>query len=168
MIDEVDSICGKRSGSGSSSDREISRAMLALLTELDGFKSTDQSNDLVKCVFCTNRPQSLDPAFLRPGRISRKIQINLPDAVGRFEILKIHGRKMNFDSSCDFSRIVQMSEGFNGADLRNLLTEAGLCAIRRGRGQVIMDDLLEAVRVMQKNKSLEGRTWAGADDAMNK
>ncbi|CAL6060886.1 26S_protease regulatory subunit S10B [Hexamita inflata] len=168
MIDEIDSICGKRSSQGSSSDREIGRTMLALLTELDGFQAKDQNNDLVKCVFCTNRPQSLDPAFLRPGRISRKITIGLPDAIGRFEILKIHSRKMNFDKSCDFSRIVQQSEGFNGADLRNLLTEAGLCAIRANRGVIQMEDLLEAVRILQKNKTLEGRAWDLGGDSMNK
>jgi 26S proteasome regulatory subunit T4 len=105
---------------------------------------------------------------LRPGRISRKIQISLPDTTGRYEILKIHAKKMNFDKSVDFSRIVLLSEGFNGADLRNLLTEAGLCAIRADRGIVTMDDMLEAVRVLQKNKLLEGRTWNQGGDAMNK
>ncbi|KAH0571486.1 26S protease regulatory subunit S10B [Spironucleus salmonicida] len=166
MIDEIDSICGKRSAQGSSSDREIARTMLALLTELDGFSSKE--NDRVKCVFCTNRPNSLDPAFLRPGRISRKISIKLPDTVGRYEILKIHSQGIKFDDSCDFGRVVAMTEGFNGADLKCLITEAGLCAIRRDQEMVAQEDLLEAVRVMQKNKILEGKTWDQGTDAMNK
>ena len=134
MIDEIDSICGRRSAQGSSSDREIARTMLALLTELDGFSSGD--NARVKCVFCTNRPKSLDPAFLRPGRISRKITIPLPNAVGRYEILRIHSKNVTFDASCDLGRVVALTDGFNGADLKCLITEAGLCAIRRGCGAV--------------------------------
>ena len=165
MIDEIDSICGRRSAQGSSSDREIARTMLALLTELDGFSSAD--NDRVKCVFCTNRPRSLDPAFLRPGRISRKITIPLPSAVGRYEILQIHGKGVAFDATCDLGRVVALTDGFNGADLKCLITEAGLCAIRSGRGAVAQEDLLEACRVMQKNKLLEGKTWDQGSDAMN-
>lgn len=128
-MDEIDAICGKRTDRDGHADREIQRTMLSLLTELDGFQSTQNSNKLVKCVFCTNRPNALDPAFLRPGRISRRITINLPTPTGRFEILKIHGKGVKFDKSCDFSRIVEQTEGFNGADLRNLITEAGLTAI---------------------------------------
>lgn len=106
LIDEVDSICGARTGSSHSSDREVARAMLALLTELDGFQANDEANDMVKCVFCTNRPRALDPAFLRSGRISRKIQIRLPDAAARFEILRIHSKDVKLDKNVDFSRIV--------------------------------------------------------------
>lgn len=148
LIDEVDSICGARNGRGQSSDREVARAMLCLLTELDGFQATGSANDRVKCVFCTNRPRALDPAFLRAGRISRKIRIGLPDAAARFEILRIHSRGVKLDKSVDLSRLVAQTEGFNGADLRNLITEAGLAAIRAGRAAVRMDDALEAVRVL--------------------
>lgn len=155
MIDEVDSIAGKRGGGSSASDREVGRCLLQLLTEMDGFTELDEG---VKIIMCTNRPDFLDEALLRPGRCDVKIEIRLPDSVGRYEILKIHSRNINMGSDCDFASVVKASEGFNGADLRNVITEAGLNAIRGGREMVLQEDLLHGTRVVRKNKALEAST----------
>lgn len=103
----------------------------------------------------TNRPDTLDPALLRPGRIDRKIHINLPNELGRLEILKIYIKKMNVKGSLDYEAMVKLSNGFNGADLRNVCTEAGLCAIRSDRDYVIQEDFMKALRKLETTKKLE-------------
>ncbi|KAF0989738.1 hypothetical protein HZS_2303 [Henneguya salminicola] len=105
----------------------------------------------------TNRPDVLDPALLRPGRLDRKIRIDidLPNEQGRLEILKIHSQKMTKKSFIDYEAIVRLSDGFNGADLRNVCTEAGMCAIREDRDYVLHDDFIKASRKVRDAKKLE-------------
>ena len=155
MIDEVDAIATKRSDDGTHTDREVDRALLQLLTEIDGFTGLDES---IKIVFCTNRPEALDPALMRPGRCDVKIEIRLPDPAGRYEILKIHSKGLSLGEDVDFAGIVKSTDGFNGADLRNIVTEAGLGALRAERGEIHQEDLLAAVAAIRSNKSIESET----------
>lgn len=105
----------------------------------------------------TNRPDTLDPALLRPGRLDRKIEIPLPNEVGRLEILKIHSSNVNKKGDFDYEALVKLSEDFNGADLRNVVTEAGMFAIRDDRDYIVHDDLMKAVRKVGEVKKLEGK-----------
>jgi len=106
----------------------------------------------------TNRPDTLDPALLRPGRLDRKIEIPLPNEVGRrLEILKIHASTVNKKGEIDYEALVKLSEDFNGADLRNVVTEAGMFAIREDRDYIVQDDLMKAVRKVGETKKLEGK-----------
>lgn len=151
FIDEIDALGQRRMGDGQSNDREVQRTLMELLTQMDGFASTSQ----VKVVMATNRPDVLDPALLRPGRLDRKIEIPLPNEQGRLEILKIHSKKLNIEGEIDFDALVKLSEGFNGADLRNVCTEAGLFALREDRDSVNNDNFMKAVRTIKQNKGLE-------------
>jgi 26S proteasome regulatory subunit T4 len=119
FIDEIDALAGERLNEGSSNDREVQRTRMELLAQMDGFNSSSQ----VKVIMATNRPDVLDPVLLWPGRLDRKIEIGLPNEIGRGEILRIHSRKLNMEPGIDFESVVQLSEGFNGADLRNVCTE---------------------------------------------
>jgi 26S proteasome regulatory subunit T4 len=110
-----------------------------------------------KVIMATNRPDTLDPALLRPGRLDRKIEIPLPNEIGRLEILKIHASGVNKQGEIDYEALVKLSEDFNGADLRNLVTEAGMFAIRDDRDYIIQDDLMKAVRKVADVKKLEGK-----------
>ena len=100
-----------------------------LLNQMDGFDSLGKT----KLIMATNRPDTLDPALMRPGRLDRKIEIPLPNEQGRLEILKIHAMKINKSGDIDYEAVVKLSDGFNGADLRNVCTEAGMFAIREDR-----------------------------------
>jgi 26S proteasome regulatory subunit T4 len=120
FMDEIDAIGGRRFSEGTSADREIQRTLMELLNQLDGFDYLGQT----KIIMATNRPDTLDPALLRAGRLDRKIEIPLPNEVGRLEIMKIHAASVVKDGEIDFESIVKMSDGFNGADLRNVVTEA--------------------------------------------
>merc|ERR1711912_26763 len=151
FMDEVDAIGGRRFSEGTSADREIQRTLMELLNCLDGFDSLGQ----VKMIMATNRPDVLDPALLRPGRLDRKIQIDLPNEQGRLDILKIHSSKISKKGEIDFEAVVKLSEGFNGADLRNVCTEAGMFAIRDERDYCIQEDFMKAVRKLGDNKKLE-------------
>jgi len=151
FMDEIDAIGGRRFSEGSSADREIQRTLMELLNQMDGFDTLGQ----VKIIMATNRPDTLDPALLRPGRLDRKIEIPLPNEQGRLDILKIHARKMAKNGEIDWESIVKLSDGFNGADLRNLCTEAGLFAIRADRDWVIEEDFMKAARKLGDAKKLE-------------
>lgn len=129
FIDEIDAIGGKRQGDGQSTDREIQRTLMELLAQLDGFDSLGR----VKTLMATNRPDVLDPALMRPGRLDRKIEIPLPNEIARLEILKIHLQNINLQGQADFQSLVKLSDTFNGADLRNVVTEAGMVAIKDAR-----------------------------------
>lgn len=153
FMDEIDAIGGRRFSEGTSADREIQRTLMELLNQMDGFDFLGQT----KVIMATNRPDTLDPALLRPGRLDRKIEIPLPNEVGRLSILKIHAEKVSKKGEFDFEAIVKMSDGFNGADLRNIITEAGFCAIRQERDYLIQSDLMKAVRKVAETKKLEGR-----------
>lgn len=152
FIDEIDAIGGKRFSEGTSSDREIQRTLMELLNQMDGFDELGQ----VKVIMATNRPDVLDPALLRPGRLDRKIEIPLPNEQGRLAILKIHSKKVKKDGEIDYDAIVKLSDGMNGADLRNIVTEAGLEAIRNNRPMVSNDDFIKAARKQKEAKKLEG------------
>ena len=151
FIDEIDALGQKRMGDGQSNDREVQRTLMELLSQMDGFASTSQ----VKVIMATNRPDVLDPALLRPGRLDRKIEIPLPNEQSRLEILKIHSKPLSIEGEVDFDAVVKLSEGFNGADLRNVCTEAGLFALREERDAVINDDFMKAVRTIKETKGLE-------------
>ena len=105
----------------------------------------------------TNRPDVLDPALMRPGRLDRKIEIPLPNDQGRIEILKIHSAKMAKKGEIDYDALAKLSDGFNGADLRNVCTEAGMFAIREERDYCIEEDFFKAVRKLADNKKLENQ-----------
>lgn len=151
FMDEIDAIGGRRFSEGTSADREIQRTLMELLNQMDGFDALGQ----VKMIMATNRPDTLDPALLRPGRLDRKIQIDLPNEQGRLDILKIHSSKISKQGEIDFEAVVKLSEGFNGADLRNVCTEAGMFAIRDERDYCIQEDFMKAVRKLGDNKKLE-------------
>jgi 26S proteasome regulatory subunit T4 len=151
FIDEVDAIGTKRI-EGTSSDREVQRTLMELLNQLDGFDRLGK----VKVIMATNRPDTLDAALLRPGRLDRKIEIPLPNETGRLDILKIHASTLRKHGEIDYDGVVKLTEGCNGADLRNVCTEAGMFAIRAGRDFVINEDFSKAARKVAESKKLEG------------
>lgn len=151
FMDEIDAIGGKRFSQGTSADREIQRTLMELLNQMDGF---DDISD-VKVVMATNRPDILDPALLRPGRLDRKVEIPLPNEIARADILKIHSAKIAKKGEIDLDAVCKLSDGFNGADLRNVCTEAGMFAIRDERDYVIEEDFMKAVRKLAEAKKLE-------------
>ncbi|KAF4674914.1 26S proteasome regulatory subunit S10B B [Perkinsus chesapeaki] len=153
FMDEIDAIGGKRFGQGTSADREIQRTLMELLNQLDGFDELGA----VKIIMATNRPDVLDPALLRPGRLDRKIEIPLPNETARVDILKIHASKLAKHGDIDYEALAKLSDGFNGADLRNICTEAGMFAIRAERDYVIEEDFMKAVRKLGESKKLEGK-----------
>ncbi|XP_059045481.1 26S proteasome regulatory subunit 10B [Achroia grisella] len=153
FMDEIDAIGGRRFSEGTSADREIQRTLMELLNQMDGFDSLGQ----VKIIMATNRPDTLDPALLRPGRLDRKIEIPLPNEQARLEILKIHAAPIAKHGEMDYEAVVKLSDTFNGADLRNVCTEAGLFAIRAEREYIIQEDLMKAVRKVADNKKLESK-----------
>lgn len=153
FMDEIDAIGGSRFSEGTSADREIQRTLMELLAQLDGFESLGA----VKVVMATNRPDILDPALLRPGRLDRKIEIPLPNEVSRLEILKIHATSIAKRGDIDYESVVKLADGFNGADLRNICTEAGLFAIRESRDFVIEEDFMKATRKIAEAKKLESK-----------
>jgi len=153
FMDEIDAIGGRRFSQGTSADREIQRTLMELLNQMDGFDELGK----VKMIMATNRPDVLDPALLRPGRLDRKVEIPLPNEAGRLDIIKIHAapiRKLN-PAEIDYEAIVKLSDGFNGADLRNVCTEAGMFAIRGERDYCINEDFMKAVRKVAETKKLE-------------
>ncbi|KAL3995240.1 26S proteasome regulatory subunit 10B [Acanthocheilonema viteae] len=151
FMDEIDAIGGRRFSEGTSADREIQRTLMELLNQMDGFDSLGR----VKIIMATNRPDTLDPALLRPGRLDRKIEIGLPNEQSRLEVLKIHASKITKHGDIDYEAVVKLSDGFSGADLRNVCTEAGLFAIRAEREYVIDEDFMKAVRKVGDAKRLE-------------
>ncbi|PRQ23854.1 putative proteasome endopeptidase complex [Rosa chinensis] len=153
FMDEIDAIGGARLSEGTSSDREVQRTLMELLNQLDGFDQLDK----VKIIMATNRPDTLDSALLRPGRLDRKIEIPLPNEQSRMEILKIHAAGIAKHGEIDYEAIVRLAEGFNGADLRNICTEAGMFAIRAERDYVVQEDFMKAVRKLNDAKKLESR-----------
>jgi 26S proteasome regulatory subunit T4 len=127
--------------------------MMELLSQLDGFEALTN----VKVVMATNRPDTLDPALLRPGRIDRKIEIPLPNQSSRVDIVKIHAAKMSKKGDVDYDAVSRLCDGFNGADMRNVCTEAGIFAIRAKRDHVLEADFLKAARKIAETKKLESK-----------
>lgn len=149
FIDEVDAIAARRIELGTSGEREVQRTFMQLLAEIDGFKSLGN----IKVIGCTNRRDILDPAVMRPGRLERQIHVPVPDRKGRQEIYQIHAKRMNAVST-DFDKLVELSEGMSGADIKSVCTEAGYFAIRAGRPKVFHQDFIAAVgKVRQRGES---------------
>ncbi|KRX83702.1 putative 26S protease regulatory subunit 10B [Trichinella sp. T6] len=153
FMDEIDAIGGRRFSEGTSADREIQRTLMELLNQMDGFDALGK----VKIIMATNRPDTLDPALLRPGRLDRKIEIPLPNEQARLDIIKIHAKPITKKGIIDFESVVKLSDGFSGADLRNVCTEAGLLAIRGERDYVTEEDFMKAVRKVGEAKKLESK-----------
>merc|ERR1712139_334272 len=153
FMDEIDAIGGRRFNQGTSADREIQRTLMELLNQMDGFDDLGR----VKIIMATNRPDTLDPALLRPGRLDRKVEIPLPNEQARLDILKIHSNPITKHGEIDWEAVVKLTDGFNGADMRNICTEAGMYAIRAERDYVIEEDFMKAARKISDNKKLEGK-----------
>ena len=148
FIDEIDSIGSKRLDSSTSGDREVQRTLMQLLSEMDGFESTQN----VKIIAATNRPELLDKALLRPGRFDRIIEIGLPDSSARSKILKILTRNMPMNKSVNLKHIANKTDGFSGAELKALVMEAGMKAISEGQESVTESDFSLALSTIEENR----------------
>ena len=158
FIDEIDAIGKKRDGGGFSGNDEREQTLNQLLSEMDGF---DGSKGVV-ILAATNRPESLDPALLRPGRFDRRIPVELPDLQGRVDILKVHAAKIKIADNVDFEAIAKMAAGASGAELANIVNEGALRAVRDGRRFATQADLMESVEVViagyqKKNRILSSK-----------
>ncbi len=143
FIDEIDAIGQKRDGGVMGND-EREQTLNQLLTEMDGF----EENNGVILLAATNRPESLDPALLRPGRFDRRVPVELPDLKGREDILKVHARKVRMEKDVDYQKIARMASGASGAELANIVNEAALRAVRDSRHHVTQEDLEESIEVV--------------------
>ena len=155
FIDEIDTIGKKRDGGGLSGNDEREQTLNQLLSEMDGFDGRKG----VIILAATNRPDSLDPALLRPGRFDRRVPVELPDMQGREEILRLHAKKIKISDNVDFGAVARLASGASGAELANMINEAALRAVRDGRKFVCQADLEESVEVViagyqKKNKIL--------------
>ena len=144
FIDEIDAIGGKRNAGNIGGNDEREQTLNQLLTEMDGF----ESNTGVVILAATNRPESLDPALLRPGRFDRRIPVELPDLKGREDILKVHAAKVKMEPGVDYNAVARMASGASGADLANIINEGALRAVREGRKTVTQKDLEESIEVV--------------------
>ena len=148
FIDEIDSIGSKRLDSSTSGDREVQRTLMQLLSEMDGFESTQN----VKIIAATNRPELLDKALLRPGRFDRIIEIGLPDSTARNKILKILTQNMPLNTSVNLKQIANKTDGFSGAELKALVMEAGMKAISEEQESVTESDFSLALSTIEENR----------------
>lgn len=142
FIDELDSIGAKRLDTATSGDREVQRTLMQLLSEMDGFNARGN----IRIIAATNRPDILDPALLRPGRFDRFISIPMPDKETRIKIFKIHSRRMKLSVDVDFDELAALAEGTNGSDLKAIVMEAGMLAVREERYSVDMADFRNAIK----------------------
>ncbi|MBC2747363.1 MAG: proteasome-activating nucleotidase [ANME-2 cluster archaeon] len=155
FIDEIDAVGGHRTHDGTTGSAEVNRTMVQLLSELDGFEERGE----VKIIAATNRIDLLDPALLRPGRFDRIIEIPMPDEKGRLEIFKIHTRKMALDNDVDLDKLVKITNDLSGADIKAIVTEAGMFVIRRRDRTIKMNDFIDAyhkVIIDEHEESPEG------------
>lgn len=152
FIDEIDAVGQKRSDDENSS-KEVQRTMLELLSQMDGFST----NDTVKVIAATNRPDTLDPALMRSGRFDRKIEFPHPNEAARAKILQIHSRKMKVSEDVNYAELARMTQDFNGAQLKAVCTEAGMLALRRDAVTLSHEDFVDGVAEVQakKKKSLD-------------
>lgn len=142
FIDELDAVGTKR-GSGENETREVHRTMLELLNQLDGFTQDDR----IKVIAATNRPDILDPALLRSGRLDRKIELPLPNEESRARIIQIHSRKMNVNKEdVNFEELARSTPEFNGAQLKAVCVEAGMVGLRRGATALRHEDFVEGIQ----------------------
>jgi proteasome regulatory subunit len=149
FIDEIDAIAGKRIESKTSGDAEVQRTMMQLLSELDGFEDRGD----IRMIAATNRFDMLDDAILRPGRFDRLIEVPNPDREGREKIFQIHTRRMNVSDDVDFAKLADETEGFSGAEIKSLSTEAGMFAIRDDRTEVRTEDFEAAYEKLTAEES---------------
>lgn len=147
FFDEVDAIGGTRFDDGAGGDNEVQRTMLELINQLDGFDPRGN----IKVIMATNRPDTLDPALTRPGRLDRKIEVDLPDLEGRAQIFKIHTKSMSVERDIRFELLARLCPNSTGADLRSVCTEAGMFAVRQRRKTVTEKDFLDSI-----NKVIKG------------
>jgi 26S proteasome regulatory subunit T5 len=152
FIDEIDAIGTKRSGDEKSGGKEVQRTMLELLNQLDGFDGTGN----IKVIAATNRPDTLDPALLRSGRLDRKVELPHPAEDARVNILKIHANRMQIckegSQQINFEEVARSTEDFNGAMLKAVCVEAGMIALRRSSTTIQHEDMMEGVTVVQAKK----------------
>merc|ERR1712046_268475 len=148
FIDELDAIGTKRFGGEQSGDREVQRTMLELLNQLDGFSSDER----IKVIAATNRPDILDPALMRSGRLDRKIEFPHPPEDARARILQIHARKMNVNPDVNYEELARSTEDFNAAQLKAVCVEAGMLALRRDGTEVNHEDFNEGIQQVQAKK----------------
>lgn len=153
FIDEIDTIGKKRDGAGISGNDEREQTLNQLLAEMDGF---DGSKGVV-ILAATNRPESLDPALLRPGRFDRRIPVELPDLAGREAILRVHAKDVKCSPAIDFNAIARASAGASGAELANIINEAALLAVKDGRKSVVQKDLEEAIETVIAGYQKKGK-----------
>ena len=151
FIDEIDAVASKRTDSKTSGDAEVQRTMMQLLSEMDGFDERGE----IRIMAATNRFDMLDEAILRPGRFDRLIEVPEPDAEGRERILEIHSAEMNVADEVDVAAVARELEGYSGADIASLATEAGMFAIRDGRTEVLQEDFEQAREKLQDAEGTE-------------
>ena len=158
FIDEIDAIAAKRTESKTSGDAEVQRTMMQLLSEMDGFEDRGD----IRIIAATNRFDMLDRAILRPGRFDRLIEVPMPDWDGRKRILEIHTQEMNLDDDVELATLANDTEGFSGAELASLSTEAGMFAIRDERTEVRMSDFRDALQKVRDEENAAGKPIAFA------
>jgi proteasome regulatory subunit len=158
FIDEIDAIAARRTESKTSGDAEVQRTMMQLLSEMDGFEDRGE----IRIIAATNRFDMLDRAILRPGRFDRLIEVPMPDWDGRRRILEIHTTEMNLDDNVELATFAGETEGFSGAELASLATEAGMFAIRDERTEVQMSDFRDALQKVRDEENAAGKPIAFA------
>ena len=161
FIDEIDAI-GKSRDSRYGGNDEREQTLNALLAEMDGFDSSKG----VFILAATNRPEVLDPALCRPGRLDRRIIVDKPDLKGRVAVLKVHAKHVNIDESVDFNEIALATSGAVGSDLANMVNEAAILAVKNGRNYVTQSDLLESVEVVIAGKEKKDRVMNDSEKRM--
>lgn len=144
FIDEIDTIGKKRDSNGISGNDEREQTLNQLLAEMDGF---DSSKGVV-ILAATNRPETLDPALLRPGRFDRRVPVELPDFKGRESILRVHGKKVKLGDDVDFTKLARLSPGASGAELANIINEGAIRAVQHDRQFVTQADLEESIEIV--------------------
>lgn len=155
FIDEIDSLASKRIDLGTSGEREVQRTFMQLLAEIDGFNNLGN----VKIIGATNRKDILDPAVTRPGRLDRLIEVPLPDKDGLKQIFKIHTAKMKLEKKINLDNIFKLLDGYSGAEIKAVCTEAGYFAIRQDRKVVTQKDFLNAVKKVKRGEAMEGNDY---------
>lgn len=159
FIDELDAIGSQRLKIATSGDREVQRTLMQLLSEMDGFEKRGD----VKIIGATNRVDILDPALLRPGRFDRMIEFPIPNDEARRAIFKIHTKKLRVEEKIDLDRLVNLTEGATGADIKAIATEAGMFAIRKEAEMIVHKDFIDAIdKVMKKvrDKCIDSRLYS--------
>merc|ERR1712179_674684 len=147
FFDEIDAVGGARFDDGAGGDNEVQRTMLELINQLDGFDPRGN----IKVLMATNRPDTLDPALMRPGRLDRKVEFSLPDLDGRTNIFKIHARSMSVEKDIRYELLARLCPNSTGAEIRSVCTEAGMFAIRSRRKVATEKDFLDAVHKVIKS-----------------